>query len=98
MVMRNFQVWSSLRSFTPAYLVLLTVCLALSSAKILYAQANAGLTGTVTDPSGAVVPGAKVTITNQGTGQESHTITSSAGTYSVTGLTPGVYSVTVEAT
>ena len=67
--MRNFQVWSSLRSFTPAYLVLLTLSLALSSAKPLYAQANAGITGTVTDSSGAIVSGATVTITNQATGQ-----------------------------
>jgi hypothetical protein len=96
--MRNFQVWSSLRRFTPAYLVLLTLCLALSSAKLLYGQANAGITGTVTDSSGAIVSGATVTITNQATGQQNHTTTSSAGTYAVTGLTPGVYSITVEAT
>jgi len=79
-------------------LVLLSLCLALSSAKLLYAQANAGITGTVTDSTGAIVSGATVTITDQGTGQENHATTSSAGTYSVTGLTPGVYSVTVEAT
>src|SRR3984885_5349945 len=98
MVMRESSVWSSLRSFTPASLVLLTLCLALSSAKLLYAQANAGLTGTVTDSSGAIVSGATVTITNQATGQQNHATTSSAGTYAVTGLTPGVYSITIEAT
>jgi len=92
------QVWSSLRSFTRAGSVLLTLCLALSSAKVLYAQANAGLTGTVTDSTGAIVSGASVTITDKGTGQQNHSTTSSAGTYAVTGLTPGVYSVTVEAT
>src|ERR1700745_3857073 len=98
MVMRNFQVWSSLRSFTPAYLVLLTLSLTLSSAKLVHAQANAGITGTVTDSSGAIVSGATVTITNQATGLQNHATTSSAGTYAVTGLTPGVYSITVEAT
>ena len=92
------QARSSLRSFTPAGLVLITFCLAFSSTKLLYAQANAGITGTVTDSSGAIVAGAKVTITDQGTGQENHATTSSAGTYTVTGLTPGVYSITVEAT
>src|ERR1700747_1545907 len=96
MVMRKLL--SSLRSFTPASLVLLTLCLALSSTKALYAQANAGITGTVTDSSGAIVSGATVTITDQATGQASHATTSSAGTYAVTGLTPGVYSITVEAT
>ncbi len=70
--MRKSSVWSSLRSFTPASLVLLTFCLALSSAKLLYAQANAGITGTVTDSSGAIVSGATVTITNQATGQQNH--------------------------
>ena len=76
--------------------ILLALSLAVLSARELYAQANAGLTGTVTDSSGAVVAGANVTITNQGTGIQSHTTTSSAGTYAVTGLTPGQYSLTIE--
>ncbi len=89
--------WSGFRSFTRAGLLLLTLCFAFSSAKVLYAQANAGLTGTVTDTTGAIVSGATVTITNVGTGQQNHATTSSVGTYAVTGLTPGVYSVAVEA-
>jgi Carboxypeptidase regulatory-like domain len=87
----------TLRSFTRAGLVLLALCIAFSSAKVLHAQANAGITGTVEDPTGAVVADAAVTITNQSTRQIVHTTTSSAGTYAITGLTPGVYSVTVEA-
>lgn len=67
------------------------------TARMVNAQAVAGLTGTVTDSTGAVVPGAKVTITNVGTSSSVHAITSSSGTYAVTGLTPGSYSVTVEA-
>lgn len=96
--MQTSVVRSGLRSFTRAGLLLLTLCIAFSSARVLYAQANAGLTGTVTDSTGAIVSGAAVTITNLGTGQENHSTTSSAGTYAVTGLTPGVYSITVEAT
>ncbi len=61
------------------------------------AQANAGLTGTVTDTTGAVVSGAKVTITNQSTSISAHLVTSSAGTYAINGLNPGQYTVTVEA-
>jgi hypothetical protein len=95
--MRTSHVWSSLCSFAPTGLVLSTLFLALSSANVAFAQANAGITGTVTDPSGAVVPNAAVTITDQATGVTNHAITSSAGTYAVTGLTPGVYSVTLEA-
>jgi hypothetical protein len=61
-----------------------------------FAQANAGLTGTVTDTSGAVVPAANVTITNQDTSISTHVVTGSAGQYAVSGLNPGRYSVTVE--
>jgi Carboxypeptidase regulatory-like domain len=96
--MHTSYAWSSLRPLTRAWSVLLTVCLALSSANLLYAQANAGLTGTVTDPTGAIVSGASVTVTDQGTGIENHAVSSSAGTYAVTGLKPGVYSLTVEST
>ena len=95
--MRTSYIWSSLRSFARAGLVLLALCVALSSAKVLYAQASAGITGTVTDSSGAIVSGASVTITNQATSQARQTTTNSAGTYAVTGLTPGIYSVAVEA-
>ncbi len=62
-----------------------------------HAQANAGITGTVVDPSGAVIPNAKVTILNEQTGLVQKTTSSSAGTFSATGLTPDNYRVTVEA-
>ena len=70
----------------------------LFAARGALAQANAGITGTVTDQSGAVIPDANVTVTNEGTSVSSKTATSSAGTYSVTGLIPGAYSVTIEKT
>ncbi|HEY1985190.1 MAG TPA: TonB-dependent receptor [Terracidiphilus sp.] len=60
-------------------------------------QASAGITGTITDTSGAVVANAKVTVTDIATSSSSHTVSSSAGTYSFKGLAPGKYSVTVEA-
>jgi hypothetical protein len=60
-------------------------------------QASAGITGTVTDPSGAVVPNADVTVTNEATNVADKTITSSAGTYAFRGLNPGRYTVNVEA-
>ncbi len=62
----------------------------------LHAQALSGITGTVADASGAVVPNAKVTVTNQATQVASHAVTSSAGTYTVTDLIPGTYTVQVE--
>jgi Carboxypeptidase regulatory-like domain len=62
----------------------------------LYGQALSGISGTVTDSTGAVVEGASVTITNPQTGVVAHTKTGSAGTYAVTDLTPGIYTVKVE--
>ncbi len=53
--------------------------------------------GTITDQSGAVVPGAKVSILNKSTGRVINVTTTSAGTYASGALTPGNYSVHVEA-
>jgi hypothetical protein len=61
------------------------------------AQASAGITGTVSDTSGAVVAGAHVNITNEGTSSSDRTVTSSAGTYSFKGVLPGKYTIAVDA-
>jgi len=53
--------------------------------------------GTITDQSGALVSGAKVTITNKGTGQTFSVTTTSAGTYASGALNPGEYMVRVAA-
>jgi hypothetical protein len=60
------------------------------------AQASAGITGTVTDATGAVVRGAHVTILNEGTSVTDQTVTESAGTFSFKGVQPGRYTVTVQ--
>lgn len=62
----------------------------------LRAQALSGINGTVTDPSGVAIPDAKVTITNNDTGVSRTAVTSSAGTYYITDLIPGAYTVKVE--
>ncbi len=60
------------------------------------AQAQYGtITGTVTDPSGAVVPGAKVVLTNQATSETRTTSTDASGLFSFTTVPRGTYSVTV---
>jgi hypothetical protein len=53
--------------------------------------------GIVTDPTGAVVPGATVTITNKGNGQSRSIQTTGSGAYSSGALLPGEYQVRVEA-
>src|SRR2546423_904603 len=59
-------------------------------------QGLSGISGTVTDPSGAVVPDAAVAVTNDATGVSTRTTTSSAGTYIITDLIPGTYTIKVE--
>src|SRR2546421_8663155 len=52
--------------------------------------------GTVTDPSGAVVPDANITISNRATGQASKLGSSSSGSYASGALIPGEYRVQVQ--
>src|SRR5438477_4286008 len=62
----------------------------------LFAQTFRGtILGTVTDPSGAVVSGARVTAKNVATGLERTTQTSADGSYSIPELPIGTYTVTV---
>ena len=75
----------------------LLLTLALSAPAMLRAQAVGAITGTVTDPSGAVIPGVKVTATRVETGISQSTVTSSAGTYTIPSLVVGTYNVTAEA-
>src|SRR5829696_4059905 len=73
---------------------LLTVAFAFAAG----AQSNKGtITGTVTDPNGAVVKDAKVTVTNVADGQSREATTNDDGTYAIPALDPGVYRVTVDA-
>ncbi len=95
--MRRLREWRVRLCMTHAAIALFVLLFQLFSAQDLHAQANAGITGTVTDSTGAVVAGAQVTITNQATGVQNHAVTSSSGTYTVTGLIPGAYSVEVNA-
>jgi hypothetical protein len=63
-----------------------------------YGQADTGqLAGTVTDPSGAIVPGATVTVTNAGTNAVRTVQTSSNGTYTLGSLPAAIYKVVIQA-
>src|SRR5579863_3250241 len=66
----------------------------------LFAQttiSSGSVQGTVTDPSGAVVRGATVTVTNKATGGTIQATTDSSGIYTSGALTPGTYTIRVEA-
>lgn len=67
------------------------------TASQMHAQGLAGLSGTITDPSGAVVPNARVSITNTATKATRTVMSADVGLYSATQLAPGTYTVHVEA-
>ncbi len=98
--MKTVQLFPTVRNYRTSLFVLaahLAVCLLLLSAPLrLDAQALSGVTGTVTDDSGAVIADAKVTVTNNSTNVVNSTVTSSAGTFTIIDLTPGSYTVSIE--
>ena len=72
---------------------LLVLLLAVSA----FAQtSNATLGGTVSDASGALIPGVTITATNTGTGIVNTVVTNDAGAYQFASLQPGTYTVTAE--
>jgi hypothetical protein len=76
---------------------LLTLC-ALVCTGISHAQGvnTATLAGTVVDPSGAAVKGAKVTVTNSATGAKRTAESDDSGRYNLVGLPPGQYKMSVD--
>ena len=83
----------------PAMLqALLTVLVLVSFAATVWAQVDTGsITGTVTDPSGAVVTGATVTLTNEGTGAALTSVTGADGVYKFSPVRVGSYQVAATA-
>lgn len=76
---------------------LLCSILVLVESRLALAQGTTSrLVGLVRDTSGAVVPGATVTLTNEGTGASFFTMTTQAGAYVFEAVQVGVYTVTVE--
>src|SRR5262245_12279856 len=67
------------------------------AAAFAFAQSRSPINGTVTDPSGAAVPGAEVTVANTATGLLSKTTTNERGEFVVASLLPATYKVTVTA-
>jgi outer membrane receptor protein involved in Fe transport len=77
---------------------LLVLCCILTLAIAVTAQVQNGqFTGTITDPSGAAIPGATITVTNIATNLKVSTATNATGVYAARDLPPATYKITVEA-
>lgn len=71
-----------------------TLFLVAFSAALLAQIGTSGITGTVTDPSGAVVPNVKIAVQNESTNVIWNTTSSGSGAYMIRNLPPGSYTVT----
>ncbi|HET7698380.1 MAG TPA: carboxypeptidase-like regulatory domain-containing protein [Vicinamibacterales bacterium] len=81
------------RLFVSAFtLAMVALCASGASAQ---GGATTSLAGTVTDPSGAVIPGASVVVKNMATAAVSEAVTNTEGQFTVPALNAGTYSVTV---
>ena len=76
----------------------ISLLLASAGAFHALAQSTSLLRGAISDPDGAVVPGAVVTLTNTSTGFHRETLTNPQGEYQFLQIAPGTYRVTVEKT
>jgi outer membrane receptor protein involved in Fe transport len=86
------------KQITITVLVSLCICLAMLTPPAAQAQAvYGGIIGTVTDPQGAAVANAKVTVLDEGKGTSDTTTTNESGNYSAGHLIAGTYTVRVEA-
>lgn len=79
-------------------LVIAVVFTVICAAAVLGQSNKGGISGTVFDPNGAVIPGAQVVITDLGTQKTVTLTTSESGSYTASSLDPVTYSVRVEAT
>ena len=78
--------------------ILVLIVSVFAMAQIAFAQTDRGtITGTVSDPTGAVIPGAQVVATNVATGAHSDTTSTATGDYTIPSVIAGTYTVTVEA-
>ncbi len=74
------------------------ICMIFAFVSSALGQAGRGsVSGLVTDPTGAIIPGAKVVVQSQATGVKQSTVSSASGLYSFVSLAPGMYQVTATA-
>jgi hypothetical protein len=88
----------TVKKWITAWLAVLVIAAVMAPSLMAQSLVSGDLTGTVTDPSGAVVPAATVTLKSDTTGATHTTTTNSSGAYRFSLLQPGSYTVTANAT
>ena len=81
--------------FAKSFVLLIALALLIPGVMLAQNVVTGGISGTVTDPSGAVVPNATLTLKNTGTGETQTTTTGSTGLYNFPLLKPGAYTVSI---
>src|SRR6266705_2109619 len=76
--------------------VVSVLCVVLLSVAPVIAQTQAGISGVIHDPSGAVIPGVSVTVSNPATNFSRSAISNDSGIYNLPSLQPGKYNIKVE--
>ena len=81
-------------AFAPARAALLASAAVVAFAPAAHAQFRASITGTITDPTGAIIPGAQVTLLDSQTGKTLQSTSNGAGVYTFNALPPDTFKLT----
>jgi hypothetical protein len=86
-----------MRRLNSIFLLCLSLIVTLSCAPAPAQTVDTAIIGTITDSSGAAIPGATVVVSSSATGIKKQAVTGSSGDYTINYLTPGNFDVTVSA-
>jgi hypothetical protein len=86
-----------MRRLNPVFLLCLSLIVTLTCGPAPAQTVDTAIIGTITDSSGAAIPGATVVVSSSATGIKKQAVTGSGGEYTINYLTPGNFDVTVSA-